>query len=360
MPYQGGPQNMLTFRSWPALGLAGVALLAALPACGPSHSLDRPSIPTRADSARPANEREPVPPVGPAGQKADAAPDPESPPPITLVDAAVASGSLDASAVDAAAPLAVDAASNPAPTTPPPVVRPPDAAVRPPDMNVAPPPMPPRDAAPPPTPQPPVDMRPATPADPGGPGCPPPSAPDEIISLFEDGALSTNPMNGRGGTQWNIINDNEGAVATVSIPEQPVRCGSRRALRFAGMSSPTKTPIVRLLFIAGTPQSFYDARAYKGIRLSLRSGVAGKTRLKVPDRNTSTSGGLCMSCNDHFGVDLDITPEWKTFVVPFSSLTQTGVGDPQPGVAVNALLGVELVLRQATFELFIDDVVFFR
>jgi hypothetical protein len=206
-----------------------------------------------------------------------------------------------------------------------------------------------------------VDARPPTPPDAApAPGCLPTPAADELISNFEDGALSTNMVAGRGGPSWTVLNANEGASATLAIPEVPVRCGSRRALRFAGMASETKTPIVRLLFVPGTAQ-FYDARAYKGVRFTLRGGVAQRVRVKLPDRNTSAAGGVCVMCSDHFGADLDVTPETKAFTIPFASVTQSGVGDPHPAVNVGALFGIEFVVRAVpTFELVIDDVSFFR
>jgi hypothetical protein len=309
----------------------GLACLAT--ACGPSDTVDvtgpaGPPATARSDAGRPP------PPEGPG----------EADGPTTLADAGQAtipdgpaSGRMDvARPPDMRGPAPPDgndaAGGN-------------DARVVPPDGA----PAPPRDVAPPPP-----EVSPAA--------CPPPPADDEVLSLFEDGSpLVTRAVAGRGGTSWNLINDDaEGASATITAVDVPLRCGSRRALRFAGTSTPTEIPITRFAFLQGSAQ-FYDARAYQGVRLALRAAVPAKVGLKVSDRNTSVSGGQCTLCSDHFFIDLDVTTDWKVFTVPFASLKQVGVGDREDSVDEANVFGLEVVPRNLrVFEVFIDDVTFFR
>jgi hypothetical protein len=329
----------------------GLAVLVA--ACGPSDTIDVTApegpAPARPDSGRAApggaggdgNE-------GAAGGARGGAPGgvDSADAPLDPVDAAAdspdGSGATDA-------PLAPDA--------PPPPDGPPLQADAPPvrldTMPLPPDVAPPRDM----TPAPPPDM--SRPPDAPATGCLPTPANDEVISLFEDGNLGSRQVDGRGGTFWGAINTDNGATATLTVPEMPVRCGSSRALRFAGTAT-TATPILRLTLVQGTAQ-FYDASAYRGVRFSLRSGVAARVRFKLPDRNTASFGGMCVVCNDHWGADLDVTPDWKSFSITFASLAQTGTGDDEESLDEAALSAIELVVRnQAAFELFVDDVSFFR
>jgi hypothetical protein len=212
-----------------------------------------------------------------------------------------------------------------------------------------------------------LDSGPAEPPDTAPPAppsaCLPHPAPDELISTFEDGSFTVNAAAGRDATAWYLINNDMGASAILEVVEGPQRCESHRFLRFAGMNSPTKSPIARVLFRASSAADpFYDARAqgYVGLRLAMRAGATSRVRIKLPDRNTASSGGICVACSDHFGKDLDVPATWTTFSIPFAELTQTGLGDRQPAVNAAALFGIELVVRLAVFELDVDDVSFYR
>jgi hypothetical protein len=307
----------------------GLACLAV--ACGPSDTIDV---------------------TGPAGPPASARSDAGPPP------APEGPGEADGptTVTDAGAATTPDGPANGRMDVPPP-----------PDVRVPPPPGS-NDASSasdarvmPPDSTPVVDARPSPP-DASPAACPPAPANDEIIALFEDGSpLVTRMVGGRGGTSWNLINDDaEGASATITAVDVPLRCGSRRALRFAGTSTPAEIPIARFAFVQGSAQ-FYDARAYQGVRLALRAAAPSKVGVKISDRNTSVSGGQCTLCSDHFFIDLDVTTDWKVFTVPFATLKQLGIGDREDSVDEANVFGVEMVARNLrTFELFIDDVTFFR
>jgi hypothetical protein len=323
----------------------GLAVLVA--ACGPSDTIDvtAPAGPT---PARPDSGRSAAGGTGGDGNAGGAGGDAAGPGGVDVPDAPGAP-------VDADSPDAGDVMDDP--------VAPDAAADRPPLAVDAPPvrldtmPLPPDVAPPPRDTAPVVDMTPAP--DAPASGCLPVAANDEVISLFEDGNFGSRQVAGRGGTFWGTINTDNGATATLTVPEMPVRCGSSRALRFAGTAT-TTTPILRLFLLQGSAQ-FYDASAYRGVRFSLRSGVAARVRLKLPDRNTISFGGMCVVCNDHWGADLDVTPDWKSFSITFASLAQTGTGDDEESLDEAALSAIELVVRnQAAFELFVDDVSFFR
>jgi hypothetical protein len=328
------------------LFVAGVTILVM--ACGPSDTIDV-TAPERPGPARPDSGRGGAGGAGGAGSEGTGGTTTVGP--AEPGDNDAAAGPADVAGVADAAP-AIDLPAGP------------DAAVDRPPLAVDAPGVRLDTMAPPPDVAPPRDLPPA-PADmsplPDAPaaGCLATPANDEVISLFEDGMLGSRQVAGRGGTFWGTINTDEGATATLTVPEMPVRCGSSRALRFAGTAT-TSTPILRLFLVQGTAQ-FYDASAYRGIRFSLRAGVAARVRLKLSDRNTTSYGGMCTLCNDHWGADLDVTPDWKSFSITFASLTQTGAGDREESLDEAALAGIELVVRNVSaFELFVDDVSFFR
>jgi hypothetical protein len=153
-----------------------------------------------------------------------------------------------------------------------------------------------------------------------------------------------------------------GEVASVSIAPH---CNSKGALRFSGTGSPASRPAIRALLRSaggdGTAVAFYDGGAYRGLRLSLRSPRPARVRLLVPDRNTDAAGAMCRSCGDHFGAELDLVPDWRTFFVPFAALRQRGTGDRRSGLARNDLLAIELEAGPSgPFEVWVDFVSFFR
>jgi hypothetical protein len=111
----------------------------------------------------------------------------------------------------------------------------------------------------------------------------------------------------------------------------------------------------------------YDASAYKGIAFAARGG-AGKLRFAVSTAATEvmTAGGTCMggtttaACSDTHGVDIPLTPEWRTYAVPFDRLTQEGFGAKTPFDIKKTMALYFSVASGNPFDYAIDDVGFFR
>ena len=344
-------------------GSARVAVLGfvyAIAGCGPAGPVDvtRPAAARNGgtDGGRPPDARV----SGPGARPADATVDaPYTPPSARPPD----------NEVDAAPPTTMP---DPTLTPPGPQPSPPapeDAAAPAPTPTPTPTPTPMPAPTPTPTPPPPADAAPAdAPAD--RPtvappvvlplqGCAPLPAADERIADFEDGSVVSTLVGIRGGTRWSVIADGDGAAATLAaVPIEP-RCGSTRALRFAGTATADRSPITRLQLMSGT--QFFDASAFRGITFSARASAPIQIRVKVPDRATTTAGKLCLVCSDHFAATLDLTPSFRSWFVPFSALRQTGSGDPRPALSTTALFGFEFTSsRGAAFEIFIDDLNFLR
>jgi hypothetical protein len=220
---------------------------------------------------------------------------------------------------------------------PPPDLRPPDTA--PPVPDVAPP-----------------DMAPA---------CPPAPAADEWVSNFEGGSETTMMVGMRGGTTWQGGSTTTG-MATVTSMTIPARCGSQSALRYQGSGfAAARPPFVHapLMTAAGGDPRFFNASAFKGMRVSMRATTPGMVRIKLPDRFTGNAGGMCTNCSNHFAATLDVTTDWKTFTFLFTETRQTPLGgDTRPALDVAGLYSVEIFPTPTTgaFELWIDDVAFVR
>jgi hypothetical protein len=321
---------------------------ALIVGCGPGGPVD---------VSRPAPER--------AGAKdAGRAPDANNRPanPMTV---APSNGPVDVPVMPSPAPPpGPDAAGPPTPPTPqppPPTPAPPEAAPPEPGRPTSPP------EPPPPTP-PPVDALPDAPVDrPTMPppviqplqGCAPLPAGDERIADFEDGSTTSTLVGVRGGTRWSVIADGDGAAATVAAVPIEARCGSTRAMRFAGTATAEKSPITRLQLMSGT--QFFDASAFRGITFSARAAAPMQIRVKAPDRATTTAGKLCVECSDHFAATLELGTSFRSWFVPFAGMRQTGNGDPRPALTTTALFGFEFTSARGTaFEIFIDDVNFLR
>ena len=340
-------------RLSPILVIAA-SMLAVLASCGPSSPVGREVTIGGAPGSNP--ERNP----GSGGRSGSPSP-PRDPDGSSGLDAGVNRDGLSSgqpATMDASATkldLGAPAADGPAVDTRPP----PDA----------PPPKPPAPDAAPPEPSPPdapADLAPdrppivETPPIEGALPCPPPLSADDIISDFEGGALTTVLAPGRGGTTWTVIALRDGATGAVAAPAIPPRCGSTAALRFFGLSTETQAPIVRALLVGTGDNRFFDASAYKSVRLALRAAIPSRIRLKISDRNTAVPGGVCVDCNDHFSANLIVDTEWRTFTVRFSALRQLGFGDPHPGLLTSAVFAIELVVPRVAgeYELFVDDVGF--
>src|SRR5581483_12089666 len=101
-----------------------------------------------------------------------------------------------------------------------------------------------------------------------------------------------------------------------------------------------QSPILAVQFVAPVDgkRVTFDASAYRGIRFALRVGAPATVRLKVPDQDTATPGGICTHCDDHFGVALHATTDWQVFTVLFADMKQGGIegADTFPAIMPSA------------------------
>ena len=207
---------------------------------------------------------------------------------------------------------------------------------------------------------PPPDTVPWPPASPTGPGGSLACFADpgrDILANFELGAPNLVAVDGRSAGTFHLVTTGAGDVSVVSDGQQGV-CGSTGYLWFRGAAIPTgKNGHIQAQFL-GSPMGssrYLDARAFNGIRLSLRSSRSLSVNLKLPDFNTATDTPY-----DHFEISLNVTATWRTYVIPFSQLRQSGIGTRQPAIDLAQLFAIELQILDRDFELFVDTIAFTR
>ncbi|XXT20954.1 hypothetical protein WME94_05210 [Sorangium sp. So ce429] len=112
----------------------------------------------------------------------------------------------------------------------------------------------------------------------------------------------------------------------------------------------------------------YDATGYRGITFWARAEEGFSTDLLVAfvDRQTHPGGGICgpaegqVPCYDHFHTRVTLASEWRHVKVPVECLIQTGYG-VFDALAQGGLRDIQLSFSAGqAFDLWIDDVAFYR
>jgi hypothetical protein len=180
-----------------------------------------------------------------------------------------------------------------------------------------------------------------------------------LIASFNDGTVTLAMVGDRGGTLFTAVNDDGASVQAVASPPD---CPGRRVMLYQGPAVAAGTPRVvqgRFKLSNTAIGRFHDARPFRGISFHLRASSPLVYRVKVSDRNTSVSGGICSACSDHFQTSLNATTTWSSYTVRFSDLRQSGVGDSFPALDVSNLYALEFSANgTAAFQIWIDDIAF--
>ncbi len=207
----------------------------------------------------------------------------------------------------------------------------------------------------------------------GGQGGAPTGGPGDLIDDFEDQDDAIEPTDGRGGV-WYLFDDATvgtiGPSPLVGVPVSgaPAELGlfalNVTASGFTGFGSGLGVD-----FRAG--KQVYDASAFNGVRFWARVGAGKNTkhRLQISDNTTDTLGGLCNpdptapnleKCEDHFGVYLTFTNDWKLYAITFAELTQVGWGFPAPAITASEVYGLQLTTKaKLSVDVWLDQIEFF-
>jgi hypothetical protein len=182
-------------------------------------------------------------------------------------------------------------------------------------------------------------------------------APRDLLADFEAGTPTLIPIDGRSGNAFHLVQTGAGEIGIINNPALGA-CGSSGFMAFVGRAIPAgSNGHIQVQFVAGPTGSdrFLDARAFSGIRLTLRSSSPLSVSLKLPDSNTIADVPY-----DHFSATLNVVNTWRTYVIPFSQFRQSGVGTRQPALNLAQLFALELRVSDRDFDLQVDTIAFTR
>ena len=186
------------------------------------------------------------------------------------------------------------------------------------------------------------------------------------IEDAEDGDGQIQTVAGRGGYAYTYADEKGTTVAPTGesfAPADGGANGSAHALRMSGKVAAGEDPYAGLGMSFRDPKAVYDGSRYAGVSFYAKVGQSSvrRVRFRVSDVNTDPIGKVCKDCYNDFGVELELTPEWKHYAIPFSALAQEPEwGSPRPAEVETAkLVGVSWqVATPGVFDLWVDDVAF--
>lgn len=192
-------------------------------------------------------------------------------------------------------------------------------------------------------------------------------AADGNVDDFEDGNKQASVEGGRDG-YWYTAADPNGSV--VEIPTDPFTAEggaeSPTGLRFKGKTSGANGAwgVELGLNMLNDQAVQYDASKYKAFSFKAKSGAKEaekKVRVAFGDVNTDPSGKVCTACYNHFSSNIELTPEWKEYVLAFQDTRQRpGWGNPRPGgLTPDKLVKVSFQIEGGKeYDLWLDDLKF--
>ena len=215
--------------------------------------------------------------------------------------------------------------------------------------------------------------------------CPPAAEkpdPAALIDDLEDADAFVTTSSGRSGGWWTAGDDTAGASVVppvgLAAPEAIVggRCDSKLAMRVTGQGFLDWGSLLGVDLVYGTRADGsagslpYDASAYSGIEFWARIGDTSTDRVRfaVSDVNNEPAGGVCVDdttstdqCFDTFGMYLSgLTPAWRHYRIPFTSLLQRNFGHPAAAAATSALYSVQFNFDPGSvFDFWVDDAAFY-
>ena len=176
-------------------------------------------------------------------------------------------------------------------------------------------------------------------------------------------------LEGRNGPDYTYADTTGSTITPASgstfVPATPGNGSSTHAAHFNGKLSTAATVWAGFGMDFLAPKGLYNASKYAGISFYAKLGsstASSAVRVKVPDRNTDPTGGVCTSCSNDFGVDLTLTTTWTKYTILFSSMTQqAGWGAPRPAkIDPTGVVAVQFQVTApgATYDIWVDDVTF--
>ncbi|APR77992.1 Hypothetical protein A7982_03339 [Minicystis rosea] len=188
--------------------------------------------------------------------------------------------------------------------------------------------------------------------------------PDGMLDDAEDENNQIALNKGRSG-YWYTFGDKAGSTiapaAGGTFAMSPGGAnGSKFAAHISGKVGTGDVVYVGMGFNFVDPKGPHDLSAYKGISFWAKSNSPTRVRVKLPDGNTDPEGKVCTACFNDFGMDLELTPTWTKYTIPFGSASQlAGWGAPHPAsVERTKMYGVQWQVNTpgAAYDVWVDDI----
>jgi hypothetical protein len=185
-------------------------------------------------------------------------------------------------------------------------------------------------------------------------------ADDGMFDDFEDGATQVPKTAERGGYWFESHDPNGSTIDPSPLSISQPGAGSEKALHIFGQTANADGAWGSLVGANFVETGVYDASKYAGISFKAKVGPTStkSVRFNVGDVNTHPDGGVCKSCWNHFGKDLQLTSEWKEYTVSFAELQQQpGWGDQFPAITPSKLMAIYWAIGPGKpFDLWVDDI----
>jgi endoglucanase len=191
--------------------------------------------------------------------------------------------------------------------------------------------------------------------------------PDGVIDDGEDDNNQVALNKGRNGYWYTFLDKAGSTIAPAAGGTFGMSAGgaqgSAHAAHMSGKVGSGAIVYAGMGFNFVDPKSQYNASAYKGISFWAKAGPGvNKVRVKIPDVSTDPDGKVCTECFNDFGTDLELTPTWTQYTIPFASAAQMqGWGSPRTGaITPSKLYGVQFQVNSpgASYDIWVDDVEF--
>jgi len=204
-----------------------------------------------------------------------------------------------------------------------------------------------------------------------------PTGPSDLIDDLEDGDDAINETNGRMGG-WYTFND-ESTTGSQIPPESgfTTTTGGAEGSAFSAGTSGTGFTVwgAGMGFDLNNPEAIgmtgprgpYDASRFTSIAFKAKGNIPITVSLEVVGVTPTDRGGTCVpstvmgeECDDLHGTLIDLTSEWKEYVVEFGRLRQGGWGRAVPFAATDVTAVLFQADKDLSFDFAVDDVRFYE
>jgi hypothetical protein len=184
---------------------------------------------------------------------------------------------------------------------------------------------------------------------------------DGLVDDFEDGDSQVTKIADRAGYWFTSKDPNGSSIDPTPFKMSDTGAGdSKKALHVYGHTSSENGAWGILVGTGFVEHGVYDASDYAGVRFKAKvvGSSTKKVRFNIADVNTHPDGGVCKTCWNHFGKDMEFTGEWRDYTVSFAEVKQqSGWGERFGALTPSKLIALNWAVGPGKdFDLWIDDI----